>query len=231
VVSGTPTYQLWATADIKTLADLKGKSIGIATRGDTTEIATRLLLQSAGVPPDSVGYTPLGFGSSIGAVLTTGALAAAVLPSEARATMEEKGGLKSDHMLVNYSGTVHMPYAGFAMSAKTLYGDPALSRRLMRAIVKGSRYVKAFKAQTVAMLQKQGNGDLHALEAGYDVSLPALTRDLTVPDDLIKSDIAVRAGLLGLTKDQLPPIDKIYDFSFVRSINAELNASRWKPSI
>ena len=40
----------------------------------------------------------------------------------------------------------------------------------------------------------------------------------------------MRADLIGLPKEKIPPIDKIYDFSLVRAINAELDATRWKPS-
>ena len=46
---------------------------------------------------------------------------------------------------------------------------------------------------------------------------------------LVASDTAVRAALMGLSKDQLPPINKIYDFSIVRAVSAELDATRWKP--
>jgi len=30
--------------------------------------------------------------------------------------------------------------------------------------------------------------------------------------------------------DKIPPVDKIYDFTFVHAINAELDAARWKPT-
>jgi hypothetical protein len=46
---------------------------------------------------------------------------------------------------------------------------------------------------------------------------------VTVPD------LTVRASLLGITKDQIPPINKIYDFTLAHQIDAELDASRWKP--
>ena len=62
VFTESPAYQVWAQPDIHTLADLKGKNVGVNTRGDTFEIAMRLALQQAGIPPDSVGYTPVGFG-------------------------------------------------------------------------------------------------------------------------------------------------------------------------
>src|ERR1700744_4933684 len=49
VFDASPAYQLWARDDIHTLDDLKGKTIGIATRGETFEISTRLVPQNYGV--------------------------------------------------------------------------------------------------------------------------------------------------------------------------------------
>src|SRR6202000_2961338 len=49
VCDDSPAYQLWARNEIRTLGDLKGKTIGIATRGDTFEMSTRLALQNAGI--------------------------------------------------------------------------------------------------------------------------------------------------------------------------------------
>ena len=40
----------------------------------------------------------------------------------------------------------------------------------------------------------------------------------------------VRAGLLGIPKDKLPPVNKIYDFTLAHQVNAELDAGRWKPA-
>src|ERR1700722_10839208 len=52
VFEDSPFYNIWAHSDIHSLADFKGKAIGVATRGDTFEIATRLALTTAGIAPD-----------------------------------------------------------------------------------------------------------------------------------------------------------------------------------
>jgi ABC-type nitrate/sulfonate/bicarbonate transport system substrate-binding protein len=231
VFNDTPTYKLWATNDIRTLADLKGKSVGVASRGDTLEIATRLALQAAGIPPDSVGYTPLGFASTIPAAFQSGALPAVVLSTGRAVAMTEAGQLKGAHVLVDFFGNVHMPYNGFVMTEKLLYGDPVLAKKMVRAIVKGARYAKAFKHQTVAIVGSyQKVTEVRASEVEYDEFTRAVSRDFTVSNELIAGDLAVRAGLIGLPKDQIPPIDKVYDFSIVRAVNAELDASHWRPT-
>lgn len=230
IIADRSTYSLWVSNDIKNAADLKGKTIGVASRGDTLEIAARLYLQSAGISPDAVGYQPLGQPSGIGAGLETGALSAAVLAASDAKLMLDKGELKKAHILADLS-KYRMPYAGIAMSEKTLYGDPVLAKKMLRAIIKGFRYMKAFKPETIAILEKAyPTDDPHAVETGYDVEVKSFTTDYTVPNAVIVPDLTVRAGLLGLTKDQIPPVNKIYDFTLAHQINAELDASRWKPA-
>ena len=36
--------------------------------------------------------------------------------------------------------------------------------------------------------------------------------------------------LLDIPKDKIPPVNKIYDFTLAHQVNAELDASHWKPS-
>jgi NitT/TauT family transport system substrate-binding protein len=230
ITADSPTYSIWVTNDIKSPADLKGKTIGVATRGDTLEVASRLYLQSVGISPDAVGYQPLGQPAGIGAGLETGALSAAVIATTDSVLMLKRGQLKKSHVLVDLK-TIKMPYAGIAMANKLLYGDPVLAKKILRAIIKGFRYMKAFKAETVAILAKSRNtDDQQSVEVGYDVALKAMTRDYTVGDSVIVPDLEVRAGLLDIPKDQIPPVNKIYDFTLAHQINAELDASHWKPA-
>ena len=232
VFEDTPPYEIWAAAGIRTLADLKGKSVGIATRGDTLEMATRLALQAAGVAPDAVAYTPLGTGGATRAALESGALQAAVVSPDGVAAMREQGLFKNVHMIADFSGKVHMPVAGFVMAEKLLYQNPALAKNIVRAIVKGARYQKAFKSETVAFVGKYQKpvARLHGNEIEYDYFMRAATSDLTFGTAQMADDLAVRAALIGMPKEKIPPIDKVYDFSLVRSVNAELDAARWKPA-
>lgn len=232
VFEDSPPYEIWAGPDIHTLADLKGKSVGIATRGDTFEIATRLALQAAGIPGDAVGFTPLGTGGTGASALEGGALPAVVVSPNQVAALHDQGLLKNAHMIADFSGKVRMPFAGFAMAEKVVYGNPELAKKIVRAIVKGSRYEKAFKAQTVAIVGKYQKpvAHPHASEVEYGYFMHAVTPDLTLGDENLASDLAVRAGLLDLPKEKVPPLDKIYDFSIVRAVNAELDASHWKPA-
>lgn len=232
VFQDTPNYQLWANPEIHRLSDLRGKSVGIATRGDTFEIATRLALQNAGVSPDSVGYSPLGFSNTIAAALVSNALPAVVLDSTDSDRMRDSGQFKNAHVVFDYYRKVYMPYNGMVVSGKFLTGSPDVLRSLLRALVKGARYFRVFKAQSIAFTAKYQKTppDAHAQSVDYDNMLKSLSPDLAVSDDLIRSDVELRTSLNNVPKDQVPPLDKIYDFRPLRAASAQLDAERWKPT-
>ena len=231
VFEDSPFYNIWGHADIHSLTDFKGKAIGVATRGDTFEIATRLALAQAGIAPDAVGFTPIGSGLGGGAAFETGALAGVVLSTSQGMQQLDKGNLKNAHIVASLLGKVHMPWNGFVVSEKLLYGNPALARRIVRAIVKGSRYLQAFKAQSLALVTKYNPSEqMSARAEDYDEFSRGRTSDLTVKAQFAQADLDLRSALLNMPKEQVPPLDKVYDFTIVRSINAELDKSHWKPT-
>jgi NitT/TauT family transport system substrate-binding protein len=232
VFQDTPNYQLWANPEIRSLSDLKGKAVGVATRGDTFEIATRLALQAAGIPSDSVGYSPLGFSNTIAAALVSNALPAVVLDSTDSDRMRDSGQFKNAHVVFNYWRKVYMPYNGMVVSGKFLTGSPDVLRSLLRALVKGTRYFRTFKSQSIAFTEKYQKAppDAHAQSIDYDNMLKSLSPDLAVTDDLARSDVDLRITLNSVPKDQVPSLERIYDFRPLRAATAQLDAERWKPT-
>ncbi|MGH7091340.1 MAG: ABC transporter substrate-binding protein [Stellaceae bacterium] len=223
-------YQLWSTKpDIRTLRDLKGKSVGIISRGDTYEIAMRLTLLQAGLPQDWLSYTPLGVGDTVrGAAMASGSLPAVILASNEISRLKGTSALQHGHLIIDMSKTIKWPYTGAAVSEKFIRDQPKTLLKFLRATVKGVRYVKAFRAETLALLiRKQPNALSHQFDVDYDDSVKAMTADGTVQDDVIRNDLDVRALTLNIPKDELPPIAKIYDYAPVREATEELKG--WTP--
>src|SRR3984957_16013349 len=91
----SPPYQLWGDSTVHSLADLKGKTVGVQSRGDTFELSTRVALAQAGISADSVGFTPLGVGTTVGAALSNGAIAAMCTASVEVAKIRTLGEMKN----------------------------------------------------------------------------------------------------------------------------------------
>ena len=67
-----------------------------------------------------------------------------------------------------------------------------------------------------------------ANEVDYDLTLPALTEDGSIPLDVQQRDTALRAEINGL--EEYPGPEQIYDYSLVKEVYGQLRASGWRPT-
>ena len=224
-------YQLWSTSpDIKSLKDLKGMQVGVISRGDTFELATKLALLKAGLPLDWVNYTALGGANTMAPAFVAKSLPAVVLSNVEVEQAKRVNGFKNTNLLVNMMRDLPMPYSGVCVTDAYLRDHADNVRGFLRATMKGVRYMKTFKPQTMAIVQKyNANVDPTILTVDYDETIPILTKDGTVPDDVLRADLEVHAQMMDIPKSQVPPLSKAYDYTFVREVNAQLDRTRWKP--
>lgn len=226
-----PVYQLWSTShDLKTLKDLKGKQVGIISRGDTFELSTKLALLQAGLPLDWVSYTALGGSSNLGPAFLARSLPAVVLSNVDVEQLRRRDALKQGELVVDMMHQLEMPYSGIAVTDAYLKDHADVVRGFLRATMKGVRYMTKYRDQTLAIVEKHNPSfDRGVDEIDYAETVAILTKDGTVPDNVLKKDMEVRAALLDMSKDQIPSLSKAYDYSIVRAVNAELDKSGWTP--
>jgi NitT/TauT family transport system substrate-binding protein len=225
--------QLWTSrAELKTLKDLKGLTVAIASRGDTYEIALRSALEADGLPQDWLGYTALGFGASARlSALISGALPAVMITPIDLKAAQASGALNHSHLMIDFVKTLQLPYTGAAVSDRLLQSDPAMVEGFLRGTIKGVRYALAFEPQTVAILHNH-NPQLavEAIVETYRETVPTMTKVGTASDDLIRTDLKVRAATLNIDPATLPSIDQIYDYRLTRKVTAQLDQSGWQPT-
>lgn len=226
-------WKLWATRpEITTLADLKGKSVGIQTRGDLFDMSMRTVLMDAGMDPDAVRYVALGFGSGARiAAIQQGLLDAVMLTNLEERILRERGELGGAHILVDVSHTIRVPNNGLAVSDAMLAKNPALVERMVRGTLMAMRYIE---------LQRAGALKIYAVHAP-DLSPAVLRGSLdetasTFLDDGMaslaarKSEIAVRGSIVDLPVAQQPSPDKIFDYTLVKKAAQKLQADHWTPA-
>ncbi len=220
-------YQMWSsTPDVRTLADLAGKSVGVQARGDTFEIATRLLLHKHGLDPNAVIYAAIGTGSQRLVAMQTASVAAMGIDV---ATLHQlKAGDFQGNFLADIQEEVRMPYQGAATTDQEIREHRDRVRRFLRATLKGRDYFKAFRDASVDIIGKFNGVPREANEADYDDVVSTLTEDGTAPLDDARADALLRASLNGI--EQVPPVEQMYDYSLVREAYQELRASGWKPT-
>lgn len=227
-----PTYQIWSTTpEITKLSQIKGKAVGIQTRGDTFEIGLRIVLRNNGMDPNSISYVPLGYGGGRRAAIASGSLPVAVLSKIDVERLRGTGGLKNGNMIFDMFNAVRMPYTGIAVAADAIEKDRERIKRFVRACIKGLAYMAAYKDGTVDIVQIYNTRTKRkALLIDYDSVRASKTIDGTVSVALQRQDVALRAELIGAKKDKIPSLGNIFDFSMAKEVNRELAASGWKPA-
>jgi ABC-type nitrate/sulfonate/bicarbonate transport system substrate-binding protein len=220
-----PGYQLWSgQAELKQLKDLIGKRVGVTSRGDTQELSVRLLLRKHGLDANAVAYVPVGFGAQRLAALQAGSVDAVPLGAGDFAQLKQPKG----HMLGDTEKEIRFAYVGLAVSSKLIARQPNLVEKFLRSVIKGREYARRYREQTIAILGKYTQRKREFNEFDYDSTLPVLTAEGWVGDEILKEDVAMRAELVNVPV----PSDytKFFDYSIVKKIYRELKSTGWKPA-
>jgi ABC-type nitrate/sulfonate/bicarbonate transport system substrate-binding protein len=168
----------------------------------------------------------MGVGSQRLAAIETGAIPAAILSISDVAQLKESG--TRGHRLADLRGEIQMLYTGLATSDQELQQHRDRAKRFLRATVKGREYYRAFKEETLRIMEQYNDVGRDAVEADYDATLQALTDDGSMPVEVQRADAEVRAQVNEV--DEVPPVEQMYDYRLIKEIYRELTASGWKPA-
>ncbi|HEX3971714.1 MAG TPA: ABC transporter substrate-binding protein [Stellaceae bacterium] len=225
-------WKLWATSpDIKTLTDLKGKQVGVETTGGLDELAMRAALMKAGLPQDYVAYNPIGVGGAQRiAIMEHAALPAIFLSYIEERIARQRGALAHGHVLIDFPHDLKMPYNGLATSQALIDSNPDLVRRFVTGVVMGMREMKADRAATLAAMQPYAkNTNVKTLSEALDDTTPTVLEKAEATVDERQFDLQLRGSMVKLSNSALPPLDRVYDYSFVEQAIAALDKKGWKP--
>ena len=177
---------IYAKPEIKSVADLKGKVLGLTVPGATTDFAARLLLQQARlVPGKDVKLLYLKGMVEILAGITQGNADAGIFTSPTTLKAQHAG-LKE---LVNVTEqNIPMIHAALASTKDYVKTNPDNVRRFLQAYLEGIKV-----ARTDAEYAKQVIGkytkttDVNDLENSYQTFLPAWERLPLVPPAAVQT--------------------------------------------
>jgi NitT/TauT family transport system substrate-binding protein len=225
-------WKLWATAPgIKSIADLKGQPVGVETSGGLDELAMRAALMKAGLPQDYVAYNPIGVGGAQRiAIMEHAALPAIFLSYIEERIARQRGALAQGHVLIDFPHDLKMPYNGLATSQALIDTKPSLIARFVTGVVMGMRAMKADRAATLAAMETYAkNTAAETLGEALDDTTPTVLANAEAAADEREFDLKLRGSMLHLPENALPPVEKVYDYSFVRAAITSLDKSGWKP--
>jgi len=220
-----PLYKLLSWRDeIRKVTDLRGRGIGVASRGDTMEGSANLLLRKYGMDPvRDVVWVALGTGGRVTSLIAK-AVDSAVLGFADSLFIQTRG--YPIHEVANIGKEIKMLYTGLATSEEVLVKRSDLVRRFIRATVKGREFVKRYKTQALALGRKYDRAPDDVRNADYEATMEMMTLDGTEDLETQKSDIEIGKRALGVQKEI--PTEQVFDFRLVREVYKELREAGWE---
>ena len=188
----SPFFSVIAQNKFKSVRDLKGATIGIASIGGTNHISTRLTLKEFGLDPEKdVKLIAIGDEKLIYDAFKIGRTDAVVLAPPYSIQLKREG----FPILANTAQYVTIPFSGLGTTLDRIKSNRAQIKKLLKAEIEALRYLRDNPAGTVEVIRKRFSMDDKTAQESYDVVVDAFSRDGRVPLDGV--DI-----LLQIEKDQ-----------------------------
>ena len=211
-------FWLVTKPEIKSLAELKGKTFGTTTFGGSQHMAGLRLLQKAGLDTDKDitmvigGDVPAQLQSLMSGVIHLAALSPpTVILARDKFKLRVHGSTLDD--LPNLQN-------GLAFSEKLLREKRDLVKRILRARSRAHRYLFENERGSAEVLAKLLSVDLNVALESYRLARPAFTTNGLPTDKEVEEFLRADADVLKL-KEPVPAA-KIFDFSLQREVNQEL---------
>lgn len=160
---------------IRTIQDLKGRTVGVSAPGSASHQILNSLLVSNGLSPDAVSTVSVGMSASSVAALEHGSVDAAVLLGSAISVFERRQprqtflvDLRTPAGAQQVFGSEVFPSLGLLAEERWLRANPDTARRLVRAVTRGMQWVRNHSAEQVrdmvpAAARTTAEADLHAI--------------------------------------------------------------------
>jgi ABC-type nitrate/sulfonate/bicarbonate transport system substrate-binding protein len=212
-IAGRPLHVLIARPEIKTPKDLKGRVIGVDSIAGTVDYLARVAVRHFGLEPErDVQIIVTGESPTRLAALHSGAIDATPIDVAFAVKAEDEGFRR----LVYLGDLIELPLSGIAVTDQKLQTHREQVRKVVRATVRGTRYFKQNRNDTVQMLADYLRITPMQAAKAYDTSINSFSNDGMISDKGVQLDVQLTKERLKLTKEI--PLSQLVDWSLVREI-------------
>lgn len=217
--STRPMDSLVVKPQIKSVADLRGKIVGVDAPGASTHVLTTLILRKYQVDPEKDAKV-LAVGDEDVRLqqLKLGLIDAALLGPQG-VVLARRAGLKN---LLDVADEIDLPFVGMATATALIERQRPDLKKFLMATVRGIRYSNDLRNRNemIGLLSSWLRLDQETAEHTYNVFIKGSSKDGTLS----------RAGMEGLVNERKRqvkfsgdvPLDRVFDFNVVEEINREL---------
>ena len=212
-IAGRPLHVLIARPEIKTPKDLKGRVIGVDSIAGTVDYLARVAVRHFGLEPErDVQIIVTGESPTRLAALHSGAIDATPIDVAFAVKAEDEGFRR----LVYLGDLIELPLSGIAVTDQKLQTHREQVRKVVRATVRGTRYFKQNRNDTVQMLADYLRITPMQAAKAYDTSINSFSNDGMISDKGVLLDVQLTKERLKLTKEI--PLSQLVDWSLVKEI-------------
>ena len=208
-----PLHILVSRPGFKKLTDFRGKKIGVSGLGSAPHIILKEALLQAGMNPDR-DVTTLAVGGSGDrlAALSAGTVDATPL-DVAYVEKAEKLGFVP---ILYFGDVVHTRLGGFGVSLDKIRKNPGQIVRVVRATLKGVRFIRSNKPETLTIMQNYLKASPEGAAKIYEFSLRALNFDGKVAKPTLDTEIRLAKEQLKLSEEITE--DRLMDWRFLNEV-------------
>lgn len=213
-----PLFWLVTRPDYKSIAELKGLTLGITSLDGIQHRTAAHLLRSAGLDPaKDVNTIVIGGAPTLLSALNSGSIQVTALSPPIIIVARDKFKMR---ILAEPPKDVVALQSGFSVSEKHLAEKRDLVRRILRARAKAHKYFLENEKEASETLAKYMKLDPAMITESYRLARFGFTKDGILTDKDAEEFLREDAKLLRLSNPA--PISKVFDFSVQREANKEL---------
>jgi ABC-type nitrate/sulfonate/bicarbonate transport system substrate-binding protein len=212
-----PNYFLMAKPQVKTVAELRGKYIGMVRFGDTIELATRIALTREGLDPqkDAIPIM-IGLPTTRVAALAAGSIDATIAVPPDNVLLRQKGFRE----LLFLGDAVEFPSNGFATTDRQLGEKRDLTKRTLRALYRGLMFARERPDDSIQIIEREWKVDNAVARESYASLARSFSRDGTAGEAGIKFHMQQIQKIDKGVGDI--PLNKVVDFRLLEEIRREM---------
>jgi NitT/TauT family transport system substrate-binding protein len=203
--------------ELRSVKDLKGKTIAVGSYGSTPDIVARMVVKHFGLDPETdIKILALGTDGARLAALKEGVVDVIIV-----APPVDFEGQKMGFNIINRAGDVfRFPYNGLGTGMRKLSENPGEVKRILRALIKANGFIRKNKEGTVQVLVNWAKTKPEFAAAAYDSSASVFSLDGTIPEDGLR--IVIENFRKSMNISRQIPLTEVSDSTLLFEVQQEL---------
>lgn len=214
----SPTHAVVTKKEIKSLKELKGKTIGIGNFGGTDEVVAKMVFKNAGVDPDKeLKIIAVGPASARLAALKENLVSAAIISPPADVLGKQMG----FSVLVHAYDVFSFPFIGVSTTLKKLKESPTEVKKVTKALLRANRFIRDDKQGAVKILMNWGRVNRDDAFAAYESTVKVFSSTGNIPEDGLRLVLDLAKADLKISRDVAA--SEVLETSILREAQKELS--------